>query len=206
MATDGGSGAGRLKPDFEVSSTVQVGNDAELREALAGGGPVRLAGTGSQQQLVPAPAAKVRMVGVGSMNRILRLEVDDLTCTVEAGVRRDALDAALAENRLQLPCAGGGSVGGLFAADPHGPLGPGMHSPRSLLLGFEGMLAEGLSFKAGARVVKSVAGFDLQKLFVGSQGRLFAVTRLHLKLRPAPRHQVERPRTTRQQLESPRQQ
>ncbi|MHC4897312.1 MAG: hypothetical protein ACYTGW_09420, partial [Planctomycetota bacterium] len=45
-------------------------------------------------------------------------------------------------------------------------------------------------FKAGARVVKSVAGFDLQKLFVGSQGRLFAVTRLHLKLRPAPRHQV----------------
>lgn len=179
-----------MKPDFEVSGTVQVQSDAELRDALAGGGPVRLAGTGSQQQLVPAPGPTVRMVGLGPMNRILRLEADDLTCTVEAGVRRGVLDAALAEHRLQLPCAGAGSIGGLFAADVHGPLGTGMHSPRSLLLGFEGLLADGRSFKAGARVVKSVAGFDLQKLFVGSQGRLFAVTRLHLKLRPAARHQV----------------
>jgi hypothetical protein len=182
----------KMKPDFEISGTMQVHNDAELREALAAGGPVRLAGTGSQQHLVPAPttATAVRMVSLASMDRILRLEADDLTCTVEAGVRREALDAALAEHQLQLPCAGSGTLGGLFATDLVGPLGPGMHSPRSLLLGFEGLLAEGLSFKAGARVVKSVAGFDLQKLFVGSQGRLFAATRLHLKLRPAARHQA----------------
>ncbi len=175
--------------DFETSGTVRVGNDDELRDALLAGGAVRLAGTGSQQLLVAAPTTKVRVISLAPMDRILRLEADDLTCTVEAGVRREVLDAALRENRLQLPCAGGGTIGGLFAADVHGPLGLGMHSPRSLLLGFEGMLAEGLSFKAGARVVKSVAGFDLQKLFVGSQGRLFAATRLHLKLRPA-RHQV----------------
>ncbi|MHC4079236.1 MAG: FAD-binding oxidoreductase [Planctomycetota bacterium] len=180
-----------MKLDFETSGTLQVRSDAELRDALVSGGAVRLAGSGSQQLLVPAPATKVRVISLQSMDRILRLESDDLTCTVEAGVRREALDAALQEHRLQLPCAGGGTIGGLFAADVHGPLGPGMYSPRSLLLGFEGMLAEGLAFKAGARVVKSVAGFDLQKLFVGSQGRLFAVTRLHLKLRTAPRHQVD---------------
>ncbi|MHC4899502.1 MAG: FAD-binding oxidoreductase, partial [Planctomycetota bacterium] len=172
-----------MRLDFETSGTLQVRSDAELRDALVSGGAVRLAGSGSQQLLVPAPATKVRVISLQSMDRILRLESDDLTCTVEAGVRREALDAALQKRRLQLPCAGGGTIGGLFAADVHGPLGPGMHSPRSLLLGFEGMLAEGLAFKAGARVVKSVAGFDLQKLFVGSQGRLFAVTRLHLKLR-----------------------
>lgn len=182
-----------MKADFEISETLEVQNDDELREALADGGPVRLAGTGSQQHLVPAPASSkaVHMLRLGSMDKILRLEADDLTCTVEAGVRREVLDAVLAEHRLQLPCAGGGTLGGLFATDLLGPTGPGMHSPRSLLLGFEGLLAEGLAFKAGARVVKSVAGFDLQKLFVGSRGRLFAVTRLHLKLRPAPRHQID---------------
>ncbi len=206
MATDGGQGAGRVRhyemkpdhepdqpdhePDYEITGSIEAGNDGELRDALALGGQVRLAGTGSQQLMVPAPATRVRLVHLRSMSRILRLEADDLTCTVEAGVRREELDAALAEHRLRLPCAGGGTMGGLFAADLHGPLGPGMHSPRSLLLGFEGLLAEGLAFKAGARVVKSVAGFDLQKLFVGSQGRLFAVTRLHLKLRPAPRHEA----------------
>lgn len=180
-----------MNPDFPISERVEVRNDAELRDALVAGGPVRLAGIGSQQLSVPAPSApRPRLVSLAPMDRILRLEADDLTCTVEAGVRRQALDQALAEQRLQLPCAGKGSIGGVFAADLHGPLGTGMYSPRSLLLGFEGLLAEGLSFKAGARVVKSVAGFDLQKLFVGSQGRLFAVTRLHLKLRPAPRHQV----------------
>ncbi|MHC4516519.1 MAG: FAD-binding protein [Planctomycetota bacterium] len=121
-----------MRLDFETSGTLQGRSDAELRDALVSGGAVRLAGSGSQQLLVPAPATKVRVISLQSMDRILRLESDDLTCTVEAGVRREALDAALQKRRLQLPCAGGGTIGGLFAADVHGPLGPGMHSPRSL--------------------------------------------------------------------------
>ena len=55
------------------------------------------------------------------------------------------------------------------------------------MLGIEGVLAEGLEFRSGARVVKSVAGFDVHRLFVGSHGLLYAATLLHLKLRPAPR-------------------
>jgi len=121
------------------------------------------------------------------MASIARLEPGDLTCSVEPGLPRETLDAALAEHDLWLPCAGTGTVGGVFASDQHAPMAPGAFSPRSLLLGIEGVLAEGLPFKSGARVVKSVAGFDLQKLFVGSLGRLFAVTMLHLKLRPRPR-------------------
>jgi FAD/FMN-containing dehydrogenase len=78
----------------------------------------------------------------------------------------------------------------MFAADSVGSLAPSAQSPRSLLLGLEGMLPEGLPFRCGARVVKSVAGFDLHKLFVGSRGLLFTATLMHLKLRPKPAAEV----------------
>ena len=103
---------------------------------------------------------------------------------------RATLDAALADRGVCLPCAGTGSLGGLFASDPIGATNAGSPSPRSLLLGIEAALADGTEFRSGARVVKSVAGFDLHKLFVGSSGRLFVVSKLHLKLRPAPRAAV----------------
>lgn len=83
--------------------------------------------------------------------------------------------------------AGTGSVGGMLALDLVGPLTAGGPSPRTHLLGMEAVLADGTLFKSGARVVKSVAGFDVHKLLLGSRGRLFAATLLHLKLRPRPR-------------------
>jgi glycolate oxidase FAD binding subunit len=77
----------------------------------------------------------------------------------------------------------------MFATDPVGAVTAGGASPRTLLLGLEGVLADGTTFRSGSRVVKSVAGFDVHKLLIGSRGRLFAATRLHLRLRPRPRAQ-----------------
>lgn len=175
--------------DYPVSGSIDVTSREDLIDALRThhGEPVRLLGSGSAQDRVPAPTNTPRLLRLASMDGIARLEPDDLTCSVEPGLPRATLDATLAEHGLWLPCAGTGTLGGMFAGDLHAPMAPGAFSPRSLLLGIEGVLAEGLPFKAGARVVKSVAGFDLQKLFVGSLGRLFAVTMLHLKLRPRPR-------------------
>jgi len=144
---------------------------------------LRLRGVGSRTTWLPnAPpaAASVRLAG---LRRIERLEPDDLTCSVEPGLRRDELDAALQPAGLELACAGGGSVGGLFATDPIGATTPGGPQPRSLLLGMTAVLADGTTFRSGARVVKSVAGFDVHKLLIGSRGTLFAATLLHLKLR-----------------------
>jgi FAD/FMN-containing dehydrogenase len=172
--------------DFAVSQTVTVKDEAGLRDALASFDAVRLAGTGSAQSRVPPPESEVTVISLAGMQRILRLEADDLTCSVEAGVRREDLDRRLEECGVWLPCAGTGTIGGIFAADEIGPTGPAQPEPRSLLLGMTAMLAEGKRFRSGARVVKNVAGFDLQKLFVGSRGRLFAATELHLKLRPRP--------------------
>lgn len=172
--------------DFPVSDFVRVGDRKALGEALSKRERVRLVGGGSSQTSLQAPDTEVDVISTADMNRILRLEADDLTCSVEPGVRREDLDAALADHNLWLPCGGTGTIGGIFAGDRNGPLAPAQHEPRSLLLGLSAVLADGTQFKSGARVVKSVAGFDLQKLFVGSRGRLFAVTTLHLKLRPKP--------------------
>ncbi|MBX3464688.1 MAG: FAD-binding oxidoreductase [Planctomycetes bacterium] len=148
-------------------------------------GRVRLAGSGSRRDRLP-PADGAVEVRLHRLAGIQRLDAGDQTCSVEPGLPRERLDAALAEKDLELPCPGGGTLGGLFAHDPLGAGGPGNVAPRSLLLGLEGVLADGTRFRSGARVVKSVAGFDVHKLLVGSDGRLFAATLLHLRLRPRP--------------------
>lgn len=167
--------------------TLQPRDERELVELLrARPGRLRLVGGGSRQERLPphGDAAELSLRGLATIERF---EPGDQTCTVGPGLPRDELDAALHAHGLELPCAGGGTIGGLFAADPVGAGVGGGASPRSLLLGLDGVLADGTRFRSGARVVKSVAGFDVHKLLVGSQGRLFAATRLHLRLRPRPR-------------------
>ncbi|MFT4515653.1 MAG: FAD/FMN-containing dehydrogenase [Planctomycetota bacterium] len=149
-------------------------------------GRVRLTGSGSRAHTLPAITNATPLL-LSQHNRIERLDPGDQTCTVECGVTHAQLDQALAEHDLELPCLGDGTIGGMFATDPFGPAAAGCPGPRNLLLGMDALLANGTTFKSGARVVKSVAGFDVHKLFVGSKGRLFVATKLHLRLKPRPR-------------------
>lgn len=152
-------------------------------------GKVRLAGSGSRSDRVRPPVEGAEVVSLDGLNKIERLEADDLTCSVQPGVRCADLAKALGEEGLELgfDIAGDkGTIGGLFATDPLGPANVGAPSPRSILLGVEAMLSNGAPFRSGARVVKSVAGFDVHRLLVGSEGRLYAAVLLHLKLRSRP--------------------
>ncbi|HEX6810356.1 MAG TPA: FAD-binding oxidoreductase [Planctomycetota bacterium] len=170
-----------------MTAALQPRSAAELGDALRSGlGQIRLCGTGSRQDRLPVvpEAVTVDMTGLDAIHR---LDAPDLTCSVDAGLPRQALDEALQRVALELPCPGLGTIGGLFASDAIGAATVGGASPRTLLLGLEAVLADGTQWKSGARVVKSVAGFDVHKLLIGSQGRLFAATRLHLRLRPRPR-------------------
>ncbi len=160
---------------------------AELVEVLRSRpGRIRLVGSGSRQQRL-ADAGDAMRLQLGGIAQIERLDAADQTCSVDCGVQRQELDAALTAVGLELPCPGDGTLGGLFAGDAMGAATAGGQCPRTLLLGMEAVLADGTAFKCGARVVKSVAGFDVHKLFVGSCGRLFVATRLHLRLQPRPR-------------------
>jgi FAD/FMN-containing dehydrogenase len=175
--------------DFEVLGREEVENQDQLAALLSDQrtAAVRLCGSGSSLRRLPAPRRPVVLVSLAPMGRITRLEPADLTCSVEPGLARVTLDAELARHGLVLPTPGEGTIGGLLARGEHQPLAPGALTARNVVLGLEGVLSDGTRFKVGARVVKSVAGFDLHRAFVGSRGRLFAATLFHLKLKPAPR-------------------
>ena len=174
--------------DFATAGTTHVATPDEVSTFLRdhAAPAVRLGGTCAHQDRVPAPDGAAWLLLLGGLDRIERLDVGDLTCSVQVGVTYAALAATLAEHGVELACEGEGSLGGMFARGELAPLAPGAASARCLLLGLEAVRADGTRFKVGARVVKSVAGFDLHKAFVGSRGRLFAATVLHLKLRARP--------------------
>jgi glycolate oxidase FAD binding subunit len=120
---------------------------------------------------------------------ILEHEAGDLTCTVEAGVRLSALDAALRERgqRLSLDPPGDPTVGALLAENASGPLRHRFGAPRDLVLGVTLVLADGTVTSAGGKVVKNVAGYDLSRLVCGSLGRLALIARASFRLHPLPR-------------------
>ncbi|TDI37742.1 MAG: FAD-binding oxidoreductase [Acidobacteria bacterium] len=128
----------------------------------------------------------------------------DFTMAVRAGTTLGETQRYLKEFRqyvpLDVPHPDEATIGGIFAlGEPGQRRRPGAR-PRDLLLGFEGVLADGTPFKAGGRVVKNVAGYELMKLFVGSAGTLAVMTRAFLRLRALPEEvttvviQARRPR------------
>jgi glycolate oxidase FAD binding subunit len=114
----------------------------------------------------------------------------DLTVAVRAGTTLEALNQALAPAKqflpLDAPNPSRATIGGILAlGEPGFRRRPGAR-PRDLVLGLEGVLADGSRFKSGGRVVKNVAGYELMKLFVGSSGTLAVMTRVFLRLRAFP--------------------
>ncbi|HLG14414.1 MAG TPA: FAD-binding oxidoreductase [Blastocatellia bacterium] len=124
------------------------------------------------------------------MNRIIEYSPPDLTATVQAGVTLEALNAVARRERQWLPldAPGGGRVtlGALAACASSGPLRLMFGTPRDYVIGLRLAHADGSESRAGGKVVKNVAGYDMCKLYVGSFGTLAVLTELTFKLRPLP--------------------
>jgi glycolate oxidase FAD binding subunit len=122
------------------------------------------------------------------LDQVLEHEAGDLTCIVEAGVRVRDLNERLAEHgqMLALDPPGNPTIGAALAANLSGPRRHRYGTARDLVIGVTVVLADGTIASSGGKVVKNVAGYDLGKLFCGSEGRLGLVARVALRLHPRP--------------------
>ncbi len=161
-----------------------------VRAAAAVGVPVVPWGGGTQMSRGTPPRDGALVVGLRRLGRVLEHEPGDLTATAEAGITLDALQAALGTGGqwlpLDPPAPGTATLGGVLAANAAGPRRHGYGTARDLVIGMRVVAADGQLIRAGGKVVKNVAGYDLVKLYIGSLGTLGIIVDATLKLRPRP--------------------
>jgi glycolate oxidase FAD binding subunit len=122
------------------------------------------------------------------LDQVLEHEAGDLTATVEAGVRVRDLNRRLGDHGqfLALDPPGNPTIGACIAANLSGPRRHRYGTARDLVLGVTVVLGDGTIASSGGKVVKNVAGYDLGKLFCGSEGRFGLIARVSLRLHPQP--------------------
>ncbi|MBD1805141.1 FAD-binding oxidoreductase [Microcoleus sp. FACHB-SPT15] len=130
------------------------------------------------------------VVSTERLNRIIEHAVNDLTVTVEAGVKFSDLQNVLTETNQFLPLEPAypqdATIGGIVATADAGSLRHRYGGIRDMLLGLSFIRSDGQIAKAGGRVVKNVAGYDLMKLFTGSYGTLGIITEVTMRVYPIP--------------------
>lgn len=128
------------------------------------------------------------LVSTQKLNRIIDHAVDDLTITVEAGLTLGALQAHLKAHNQFLPVdpafPAEATLGGIVATADTGSYRQRYGGIRDLLLGITVIRTDGVEAKAGGKVVKNVAGYDLMKIFTGSYGSLATIVELTFRLYP----------------------
>ena len=174
--------------------TVQPTTSNELREALteaaSGGKGILLGGGFTKDAMGGTVEGAQTRISTAGLKRVLAYEPKDLTVSVEAGLPYAELTAMLAREGqmipLDPPLGEVSTVGGVVAANLSGSRRRLYGTARDLVIGMSYATIEGGIAETGALVVKSVAGYDIHKLLIGSFGTLAAIASVNFKVTPAP--------------------
>lgn len=124
------------------------------------------------------------------LNQVVEFEPADLTITCQAGMTLGHLRRTSEAVGLMVPfdpgIPDGATIGGVLAADVSGPSRISLGTPRDFTIGMRVAMADGRLTRAGGKVVKNVAGYDLCKLYIGSLGTLGVIVEATFKTRPLP--------------------
>jgi glycolate oxidase FAD binding subunit len=125
-----------------------------------------------------------------ALNQVIDYPARDMTITVQAGITLAALQAELTREGQWLPIdvanPDKATLGGAIALNQSGPRRYGNGTLRDYVIGISFVTDAGVEVKAGGRVVKNVAGYDLMKLQIGAVGTLGVVSQVTLKVKPRP--------------------
>lgn len=173
----------RPKSTQQVSRLLRFCNDNKIFITPRGAG-TGLAGGAS-------PVFGGIVLDLSGMDRITEIDIDNQQVIVEPGVVQEKLNTALKPYGFFFPPDPGSSamctIGGMIANNSSGMRSVKYGTVRNYVLDLEVVLADGRVIHTGSKVLKSAAGYDLTRLFVGSEGTLGAITRAGLKIAPLPK-------------------